>query len=164
MNDRKITLSPPINHKVMGDVYLKFQLNQQTGAVLSVNHIQEAIVIPVELVTPMPNMSSCILGLMNWRSQIIWAVDLPKMFNLESPDNRQQYNIIVIRLDSLILGLVIQEIKGTIKFIAEDIRSPLGQVNYSLMPYLSGCFIHKEEILLVLDTNSIVNSPILCSD
>jgi twitching motility protein PilI len=148
----------------MGDVYLKFQLNQQTGAALPVKHTQEALVIPGELVTPMPNMPSCILGLMNWRSQIIWAIDLPKMFNLESPDNRQQYNIIVIRLDSLILGLVVQEITGTIKFLAEDIRSPLGQVNPSLTPYLSGCFIHKEEMLLVLDTSSIVNSSALCRD
>jgi twitching motility protein PilI len=152
------------NSGVLTDIYLKFQLNQQTGAVLSIQHTQEAIIVPIELVTPMPNIPSCILGLMNWRSQIIWAVDLSKMFNLESLEHRQQYNVIVVCVDSLLLGLVVQEIQGTIKFLADDIRSPVGQVNSSLVPYLSGCFIQKEEIFLVLNAQHIVNSSMLRND
>jgi len=164
MSSSKIPLSSPTDSRKQGDVYLRFRLNTQTGAVLSVKHTQEAIVQPVELITPMPNMPSCILGLMNWRSHVIWAIDLPKMLNLESLDNRQQYNIIIIRSDALVLGLVVQEIKGTIKFMINDIRSPLGQVNSSLVPYLCGCFIQEEEILLVLDAKNIVHSSIFQSD
>jgi twitching motility protein PilI len=142
--------------------YLKFQLNQQTGAVLSIAHTQEAIVVPVTSVTAIPNMPACILGLMNWRSHIIWVVDLPKMFNLECLDNRlRQYNIIVIQIESMILGLVVQEIKGTTKFIADDLRSPVGQVASSLVPYLCGCVVQQEEILLVLDALHILRSDIL---
>jgi twitching motility protein PilI len=107
-------------------------------------------------------MPACILGLMNWRSHIIWVVDLPKMFNLEFLDHRlRQYNIIVIQIESMILGLVVQEIKGTTKFIADDIRSPVGQVASSLVPYLCGCVVQQEEILLVLDTVRILRSDIL---
>jgi positive phototaxis protein PixI len=147
------------------DGYLKFQLNQQTGGVLSIAHTQEAIVVPVTSVTAIPNMPACILGLMNWRSHIIWIVDLPKMFNLECLDHRlHQYNIIVIQIESMILGLVIQEIKGTIKFFADDIRSPIGQVSSSLVPYLCGCIVQQEEILLVLDAVHILKSAILRID
>jgi len=142
--------------------YLKFQLNQQTGAVLSITHTQEAIVVPVTSVTAIPNMPACILGLMNWRSHIIWVVDLPKMFNLECLDYRlRQYNIIVIQIESMILALVVQEIKGTTKFIADDVRSPVGQVASSLVPYLCGCVVQQEEILLVLDAVHILRSDIL---
>ena len=142
--------------------YIKFQLNQQTGAVLSIAHTQEVIVVPVTSVTAIPNMPACILGLMNWRSHIIWVVDLPKMFNLECLDHRlYQYNIIVIQIESMILGLVVQEIKGTTKFIADDIRSPVGQVASSLVPYLCGCVVQQEEILLVLDALHILRSDIL---
>jgi twitching motility protein PilI len=156
-----------LNHQTMynsrEDGYLKFQLNQQTGAVLSIAHTQEAIVVPVTSVTAIPNMPACILGLMNWRSHIIWVVDLPKMFNLECLDNRlRQYNIIVIQIESMILGLVVQEIKGTTKFIADDLRSPVGQVASSLVPYLCGCVVQQEEILLVLDAVHILRSDILC--
>jgi positive phototaxis protein PixI len=158
-----------VNHKAIynnrEDSYLKFQLNQQTGAVLSITHTQEAIVVPVTFITAIPNMPACILGLMNWRSHIIWVVDLPKMFNLESLDHRlRQYNIIVIQIESMILGLVVQEIQGTTKFFIDDIRSPVGQVASSLVPYLCGCIVQQEEILLVLDAGHILRSDILRID
>lgn len=155
-------LNCPTIHTNKEDSYLKFQLNQQTGAVLSISHTQEAIVTPVTSVTAIPNMPSCVLGLMNWRSHIIWIVDLPKMFNLESLDYRlRQYNIIVIQIKSMILGVVVQEIQGTTKFTVDDIRSPVGQVASSLVPYLCGCIVQQEEILLVLDAVHILQSEIL---
>jgi positive phototaxis protein PixI len=158
MANPKVTLYYQPIQSSLGDSYLKFQLNQQTTAVLSINHTQEAIIIPVESVTAMPNMPAYILGLMNWRSRIIWVIDLPKMFNLECLDHRlRQYNIIVIKVESLLLGLVVQEIKGTTKLMADDIHSPVGQVASSLVPYLCGCVEQKEETLLVLDAENIVN-------
>ena len=47
------------------------------------------------------------------------------------------------------------------KFIADDIRSPVGQVASSLVPYLCGCVVQQEEILLVLDALHILRSDIL---
>jgi len=165
MTSSRITLSTKQTHNNLGDGYLKFQLNQQTAAVLSMRHTQEAVIVPVESVTSMPNMPACILGLMNWRSRIIWVIDLPRMLNLESLDNRlRQYNAIVIRVESLLLGLIVQEIKGTTKFMPDDIHSPVGQVASSLVPYLRGCVVQQKEILLVLDAQAIVQSSILRSD
>ncbi|MGM3307182.1 chemotaxis protein CheW [Anabaena sp. WFMT] len=158
MTNSKLTLYYQPGKNSLADSYLKFQLNQQTTAVLSIDYTQEAIIIPVESVTSMPNMPAFILGLMNWRSRIIWVIDLPKMFNLEGIDHPlRQYNIIVVKVESMLLGLVVQEIKGTAKFRADDIHSPVGQVATSLVPYLCGCVEQKEEILLVLDAQNIVN-------
>lgn len=165
MTNTNIILSSKPTQNNLADGYLKFQLNQQTTAVLSMRHTQEAILAPVEYITSMPNMPPCILGLMNWRSRIIWVVDLPRMLNLESLDYRpRQYNVIVIQVESLVLGLVVQEIKGTTKFIVDEIHSPIGQVASSLVPYLSGCVVQQEEILLVLDAQAIGQSSILRSD
>ncbi|MBD2386858.1 chemotaxis protein CheW [Cylindrospermum sp. FACHB-282] len=165
MTNSKITISTQSSSNNLVNSYLKFQLNQQTAAVLSVKHTQEAIIVPVESVTAMPNMPACILGLMNWRSRIIWVIDLPRILNLESLDNRlRQYNVIVIRVESLLLGLVVREIKGTTKFKPDDVCSPVGQVASSLVPYLRGCVVQKEKILLVLDAEAIVQSSILYSD
>ncbi|MFH7023919.1 MAG: chemotaxis protein CheW [Heteroscytonema crispum UTEX LB 1556] len=165
MNSANNTLSTKQNHNNLGDGYLKFRLNQQTAAVLSMRHTQEGVVVPVESVTSMPNMPACIMGLMNWRSRIVWAIDLSRMLNLESLDNRfRQYNVIIIRVESVVLGLVVQEIKGTTKFMPDEIRSPVGQVASSLVPYLRGCVVQQKEILLVLDAQAIVQSSILRSD
>lgn len=169
MNNSKIILSQtlaqePSKNKV-GDGYLKFQINQQITAIVAMNYTQEAVIVPVESVTTMPNMLPCILGLMNWRSRIIWAIDLPRMLNLESLDQRlRQYNVIVIKVESLLLGLVVQEIKGITKFMPDDIQSPIGQVASSLVPYLRGCVVQPEEILLALDAQAIVHSSMFRSD
>ncbi|BAZ82128.1 MAG: chemotaxis protein CheW [Sphaerospermopsis sp.] len=158
MSNSKQTVYYQTIQNSLGDSYLQFQINQQTTAVLSVAHTQEAIIVPIEAVTSMPNMPACILGLMNWRSRVIWVIDLPKMFNLEGLDHRlRKYNIIVTKVESKLLGLVVQEIKGTTKLMADDIHSPVGQVAASLVPYLCGCVEQKEEILLVLDAHNIVN-------
>jgi twitching motility protein PilI len=162
MNNFKIKLAIKPNQNKSGDGYLKFQLNHQTAAMLAMGYTQEAVIIAVDAITPMPNMPACILGLMNWRSRIIWAIDLPRMLNLESIDHRlRQYNVIVIKAESLFLGLVVQEIKGITKFMPDEIRSPIGQVASSLVPYLCGCVVQQEEIFLVLDAQSIVNSSVL---
>ncbi|WP_017319181.1 chemotaxis protein CheW [Mastigocladopsis repens] len=164
MNSSKLT-SLKQDQNNLGDGYLRFQLNRHTFATLSMRHTQEAVVVPVETITSMPNMPACILGLMNWRSRIVWAINLPRMFNLEYLDNRlRSYNVIIIRVDSVLLGLVVQEIQGTTKFMPDDIRSPVGQVASSLIPYLRGCVIQQKEILLVLDAQAIVQSSILRSD
>ncbi len=153
------------NIKTQGDAYLNFYLNPLTSAVLSVKHTQEAIVVPGEIITPMPNMPACIMGLMNWRSRIIWAVDLPMILNLESTHYRsRQFNIIVIKVESMLLGLVVHNVKGTIKFMPDDIRSPIGQVATSLVPYLRGCVVQAQETLLVLDAPAIVQSSLLQID
>ncbi|MBD2137281.1 purine-binding chemotaxis protein CheW [Anabaena sp. FACHB-1237] len=165
MNQQHNSLKNQSISKNRENSYLEFKLNQQTGALLSINHIQEAIAIPITSVTAIPNMPNCILGLMNWGSHIIWVVDLPKMFNLECFDHRlRQYNIIVIQIEAMILGLVVQEIKGTTKLNIDDICSPLGQVASSLVPYLCGCIVQQEEILLVLDAKNILESNILISE
>ena len=158
MNKTQLAFNYQAKQNQLKNSYLQFQINQQTTAILSVSNTQEAIIVPVESVTSMPNMPNCILGLMNWRSRVIWVINLPKMFNLEGLDyHLKQYKIIVIKVESNLLGLAVQEIKGTTKITANDIHSPVGQVAASLVPYLCGCVEQNEETLLVLDANNIVN-------
>jgi positive phototaxis protein PixI len=165
MNNPKLPLSTAENFSSLADGYLKFQVNHQTAAVLSMRHTQEAIVVPVESITSIPGMPPCILGLMNWRSRIVWAVDLPRMLNLEFLETRlRQYNVIIIRVDSLLLGLVVDDILGTVKFVPDEIYSPVGQVASSLVPYLRGCVTQQQEMLLVLDAQAIVHSSTLKAD
>jgi positive phototaxis protein PixI len=165
MNSSKLTLASKQPQQDLGDGYLKFLLNRQTPAVLSMRHTQEAIIVPVDSITPMPNMPLCVLGLMNWRSRIVWTVDLPKILNLETVDARQrQYSVVIIKSESVIMGLVVQDILGTTRFMTDEIRSPMGQVAASLVPYLRGCVVQEQEVLLVLDAQAIVQSSVLRND
>ena len=148
--------------KTVGESYLKFQLNQQTSAVFSMIHTQEVLVVPVQTVAPMPNMPACMLGLMNRRSRVLWMIDLAQMLNLPPLDSSfRQYNVIIVRVGSVPLGLVVQAVKGPVRLLTEQIQSPVGQVTSGLIPYLRGCVLQQKEILLVLDASAIVQSSVL---
>ncbi len=151
--------------KTLGDTYLRFQLDQQTPAILSMEHVQEVLIVPVERITPMPNMPECVLGLLNRRNRVLWVIDLAQMLKLQPLNtNAQQYHMAIIRVGQVPLGLVVQEIKGVTRITPDCIQSPRGIVTSSLTPYVHGCILQHKEILLVLNAEPIVHSPILHSD
>jgi twitching motility protein PilI len=107
----------------LGYGYLKFQLHQQTSDVIPINDIQEVLLAPIESVALMLNMTACILRLMNWRSRIVWVIDLPRMLNIEDFNNRlRQYNVIIVRKETVLLGLVVPARKGTTRFSADTMN------------------------------------------
>ncbi|NEO03315.1 MAG: purine-binding chemotaxis protein CheW [Moorea sp. SIO3I7] len=149
-------------HNNIGDAYLKFLLNEQTPAVISMNQAQEVLVLPQERLTPMPNMPLYVQGLMNRRSRVLWVIDLAQMLGLPTVEtNVQQYNIVTLRNQSASLGVAVQSIEGVLRLTPDCIQSPLGQVSSGLVPYLRGCALQEQEILLVLDGLAIMASSLL---
>ena len=144
------------------DTYLKFQLNEFTYAALPVQYLHEVVVVPFESIPSIPNMPACILGLINWRSRIIWVVDLPNMLNLETISSKsRQHNILVIQqAESTALALVVPEIIGTTRLMPNDIESPQEKFSSDLLPYLRGWVLQNQEQLLVLNTQAILQSAI----
>jgi len=155
-------LQPVRQQKAVGDAYLKFRLGQQTPAVFSMKHVQEALILPVHRLTPMPNMPACMLGLMNRRSRVMWVVDLAQLLGLPVLDtSARQYSLVMIRVGSIPLGLGVQKIEGISWLTAESIQPPPGQAPSGLLPYLRGCVLQQKEILLVLNAEAVVQSSIL---
>ena len=160
-------LAPGLNQvdRTSGDTYLRFQVEQQTPAILSMEHTQEVLIVPFGRITPMPNMPECVLGLLNRRNRVLWVIDLAQMLKLQPLDTTaRQYHMVIIRVGQNPLGLVVQEVKGVTRFTPDCIQSPLGLVTSGLIPYVNGCILQQNEILLVLNAQAIVHSPILHSD
>lgn len=149
----------PLLAKNQGDTYLKFQLTQQTPAVLSMTQAQEVIVLAPSRLTPMPNMPAYVMGLLNRRSRVLWVIDLARMLGLPGVEtNVQQYNIVIIRNESATLGLIVSAVEGVMRLTSESIQSPLEQVSSSIVPYLRGCILQEQEILLLLDAEAIMRN------
>ncbi|MEO0535160.1 MAG: chemotaxis protein CheW [Cyanobacteria bacterium P01_A01_bin.123] len=148
--------------KTGGEPHLQFLLGPKAPAVFSMHQIQEVMTLPLQRLTPMPNMPECMLGLMNHRSRIIWVVDLACLLELNRLDTTsRQYNLVVIRVGKLSLGLAVQQINGMVWFNRDNIQSPLGQATTGLIPYLQGCIWQEDGILLVLDATAVSQAPLL---
>ena len=154
-SDMKLLVQP---HKQLGDGYLQFKLNQSTTAVLLVNFTQEVVLLPVEAITPIANKPEFILGLVNWRNRIIWIVDLPLILGLEAQSYPMRLcNIIVISHDSETIGLMVPEIKGTVRLNSGTIQPTQNQASH-IIPYLDGCIWREDELNLVLNIQAILKS------
>jgi twitching motility protein PilI len=152
----------PQPNQVIGDIYVKFQVETHTPAILSMEFVQEVLIVPVTRITPMPNMPECVLGLLNRRNRVLWAIDLAQVLNLQPVDaNAQQYHIIIIRVAQFPLALVVQEVKGITRFTPDCIQPP-GVDAANIIPYLDGCIL-QQETLLVMNAKAIVNSSLLHS-
>ncbi|HEY9704153.1 MAG TPA: chemotaxis protein CheW [Allocoleopsis sp.] len=147
--------------KSLGDAYLRIQLDGQTNALLSMAHLQEVVVIPIDSITPIPLMPSCVRGLINRRNKVLWLVDLAQMLGFNPIDPViQEYNVVIVRLEQFPLGLIVQYVKGVNRFAQDAIQSPLENVSMGVTPYLKGCILNNDQLLIVLDVKSILNSPL----
>jgi twitching motility protein PilI len=146
--------------KELGIPYLKLQVDLQTPIALAMEDTQEVLTIPIRRITPIPNMGPKIVGLLNQRNRVFWVADLSLILGLSANrKEKQQYNIAIIKVGKVPLGLLVEEIKGVVRISKNKIQSPVGTVSPHLTPYLQGCLIARQEKLLILDAKAIINSP-----
>jgi positive phototaxis protein PixI len=134
--------------RTTGEMFLRFQLDSQTSAVVPMLQTQEAIVLPATRVSVVPNLPSPVLGLFNRRSSLLWLVDLPEI-------------IALLKVGQTPLAVAVRSIQGVVRFAKEDISSPMGSFNPAFTPYLSGWILQEQELVLVLDPEAIINSKVL---
>ncbi|MGF1499736.1 MAG: chemotaxis protein CheW [Elainellaceae cyanobacterium] len=148
--------------KTIGESFLKFQLCPNTLAVFPMQQVLEAMTLPVRQLTPMPNTSPCMLGLMNRRSRVLWVVSLPHLLGLPlSSTPLQQYSLIVVQVGSVPVGLAVHQVEGITWLESKQIQSSFNHLSTNIIPYLSGCVFQQKTVLLVLDAAAIIQSPIL---
>ncbi|HEY9696041.1 MAG TPA: chemotaxis protein CheW [Trichocoleus sp.] len=167
MNTSALALQGNRPQRNLGDAYLKFQLSPHLSAVMSMQHIQEVLLLSTQRVTPMPSMPACVLGLTHRRSRVLWIVDLAQLLGVAHRQTYvQQNSLIIVQIGTVLLGFVVHQVESMAWFPPEAIQSPIGQVSASIVPYLRGYILQthqqQQEAVLVLDTEAIAQSSILC--
>jgi positive phototaxis protein PixI len=148
--------------KTTGEMFLRFRLDEQTQAVVTMPHAQEAMVLPISRISVIPNLAAPILGLFNRRSSLLWLVDLPEILGLKPLErHRQSYDVVLLKVDETPLAVAVQEIQGVVRFDRAEIKSPIGNFDPALTPYLQGWILQEQELLLVLDSEAIINAQVL---
>ena len=151
-------LTPKLD-QVVGDIYVKVQLDKYTSAILSMDYVQEVLIVPISRISPMPNMPQCILGLLNRHNRVLWVIDLAQVLNLSLDTNAQQYHIVIILVNQVSLALVVQEVKGVIRFTPDCIQSSIEQACSDITDYIHGWAVQAQETLMVLNAEAIAHSP-----
>jgi chemotaxis signal transduction protein/chemotaxis methyl-accepting protein methylase len=107
--------------------------------------------------TKVPNTPVYVRGVDNLRGDIIPIIDLRTMFNLpaETKDKESQENIVILRLESLVLGIIVDTIEKVVGFASESIQPPhpiFGDIN---IKYISGVVENAGRLYIILDVDRI---------
>lgn len=107
--------------------------------------------------TKVPNTPVYVRGVDNLRGDIIPVIDLRTMFNLpaETKDATSQENIVILRLDALVLGVVVDTIEKVVGISSDSIQPPhpiFGDIN---IQYISGVVENDARLYIILDVDRI---------
>lgn len=154
-----------------GELLLKFQLTDQVQAAISLERVVEALQVSADRITPIPNMPEATLGLMTLKGKVFWAVDLARLLAFPKVAQRsRRHEVIVIQAPSvggsahrgeeLLLGLVVNRVRGTFRVEEEAIASPTTALGAGLLaPYMRGQVCdQQQETWLLLSVEAILGA------
>jgi positive phototaxis protein PixI len=145
--------------------FLSFNLGVRDTAVISLEQITEVLQISLADICVVPQMPSYILGVYNWRDEMLWLVDLDEM--LGYPPLSQTANMlvkmmaIVLEENGKYLGLLVRQLMDIEWLDTDQMKAPSTELfSSSLSPFLQGYFINDDERMMFnLDAEAILHSP-----
>jgi len=156
--------------------FLRFHLLPDTTAMLPVQQMTEVLTIPLGGIVPIPHMPVWVMGVYNWRGEILWMIDLGHLVGLtplyQQATSRPNYQALVIRSAQQtagkqvnssqvsgrkLLGLVVNRVEDMEWCSPDTIQSPtMASVRSELVPFLRGYWLKSSEILVTLDGHAII--------
>ncbi|MBW4669113.1 MAG: chemotaxis protein CheW [Cyanomargarita calcarea GSE-NOS-MK-12-04C] len=145
--------------------FLSFNLGAKDTAVISLEHITEVMQVSLAEICGVPQMPSSVLGIYNWRGEMLWLVDVEEMLGysplLYSANMLSKMMAIVVQIDGKSLGLLVRQLMDIESLDSQLIKPTSGELfSPEISSFLQGYFINPaEELIITLDAAAIVQSP-----
>lgn len=130
------------------------------GMLFGVEVLKVQEVIRFQEMTRVPLAPSVVRGLINLRGQIVTAIDLRRRLELsERPADQSPMNV-VIRTDDEAVSLLVDEIGDVREVDEEAFERPPETLKGVAREVIRGAYKLKDRLLLVLDTEKVVQLSI----
>ncbi len=121
---------------------------------IDISCAQEIIRIPGQI-TRLPNVPSYIEGMFNLRGKVIYIIDLKKRFRLENLERGADSRLLILKLDGLMAGIIVDDVSDVLRIGEESIESLCSEINDIGNHSLKGICKIGERLILVLDEKSL---------
>lgn len=123
-------------------------------------------IVKLQRVTPVPQVSDCIRGVINLRGRVIPVVDLRVKLGLPRPVDTEQSCIIVVQATVVgeqprPMGLIVDAVEEVMSFAAEDIEPPPQFGSDAGTGSILGMAKLKGQVKMLLDLDRILNGDML---
>jgi purine-binding chemotaxis protein CheW len=119
-----------------------------------VKDVQE--VLSVHYITGMPLAPPAILGLMNIRGQIVPAIAMRKVLNIDGDTDMQSSMNVVVRHDGAEVSLVVDRIDDVIDIPDRKIEAVPDTLHHTLRRFIRGVAQMPDALLLLLNVHAVL--------
>ncbi len=109
-------------------------------------------------ITKVPRAPSFVEGVINLRGKVIPIIDLRKRFGLDSRDHDKHTRIIVIEINNMIVGFVVDSVSEVLRIPASTVEPPPPVVAGLESEYISGVGKLEDRLLILLDLDRLLSS------
>ncbi|AFR70049.1 chemotaxis protein CheW [Brachyspira pilosicoli] len=145
-NENKVDVENSIN-------LVTFRLGHNEYAI---DIMQAKEIIKMEKITLIPNAPDYVEGVINLRGNIIPIVDLKKRFNLEENDGEKNTGIIIVKIDDVDMGIIIDAISKVVSIATSNIQPPPPMLSGIGQKYIKGVAKLEDKLLVVLDLEKLI--------
>jgi purine-binding chemotaxis protein CheW len=115
-------------------------------------------IIRIMEITKVPRAPEFVEGVINLRGKVIPILDLRKRFGMETRDHDKNTRIIVIEINKMIVGFVVDAVSEVLRIPANLVEPPPPVVAGLESEYISGVGKLEDRLLILLDLNRLLSS------
>ena len=135
-----------------------FQLGEE---LYGINIMDVKEIVRVQAIRGIPNAPVYVEGIFNLRSEIIPIINLHKRFHLKravkSEEDELLSGFVIIDIDGMKLGVIIDRISRVVTIEKEDIQPPPQMVSGIGAEYIQGVVRQESGYLILLDIRDLFN-------
>jgi purine-binding chemotaxis protein CheW len=133
-----------------------FRIGNETYGV-RIGSVREIVRVPE--ITIVPNAPEAIEGVINLRGKIIPVMDLRKRFGNVSIQPDKKNRILVVELESRLLGLIVSSASEVLKIPPSEIEPPGTVFAEGESSYVTGVGKLKGRLIILLDIARLLRQP-----
>lgn len=137
---------------VIEEQLVVFQLSGETYGI-EIANVHE--IIRMQDITDIPRTPDFVEGVINLRGRIIPVIDLRKRFGLEVSEYTQASRIIVVEVEGVTVGMIVDSVSEVLRLPTNNIEPPPAMVSVDAA-YLRGVGKLDEQLIILLDLNKVL--------
>jgi purine-binding chemotaxis protein CheW len=135
-----------------------FQLGEE---LYGINIMDVKEIVRVQGIRVIPNAPAYVEGIFNLRSEIIPIINLHKRFHLKKILNSEEDELlsgfIILDIDGMKLGVIIDRVSRVVTIAKEDIQPPPQMLSGIGAEYIQGVVRQEQGYLIILDIRDLFN-------
>lgn len=140
----------------MSQVYLSFNIGNELFAI---NVLKVLEVLQKRAISPVPKAPDYILGIINFRGDVVPVFNTRLKFNLKSLDENDKFAVVVLEMlknnEPYRIGATVDKVKDVITINESEI-SPVPPMTSSFnIEFLSGIVRREDQFILLIDVDKV---------